>query len=140
MTSETPETFRREVAVTFAENGDGRTLQARLIPYGEVGEVSDDGMRSYRERFVAGSFNAQLRAPHRIKAFLNFRHRQGLEDQIGHATKIEDRADGLHGELRILDTPAGDAALKFVEAGMLNRISIEFASVKHRIVDRKSVV
>lgn len=127
------EIHRREVSVHVGE-GDGRTLIARLVPYNEVADV-DDGQGPYREMFVPGAFNAQTRAANRIKAFLNFRHRQGLSDQIGHATSIDDRADGLHGELRVLNTPDGDKALEFVREGMLDRLSIEFVSMRDRIVD-----
>ncbi len=125
----------REVDVNVAE-GDGRTLIARLVPYNEVATVDDfDGRGPYLERFAAGAFNAQLRAASRIKAFLNFRHGQGLSDQCGHATQIDDRADGLHGELRVLDTPNGETALQLYHAGILDRLSIEFVSRKDRIVD-----
>lgn len=126
------ETFRREVSVTLDE-GDGRTLVARLVPYNEVATVSD-GMGPYKERFIPGAFNAQLRAPSRIKAFLNFRHRQGIADQIGHATEIDDQPDGLHGKLRVLNTPGGDTALELYRAGELTKLSIEFENRKSRKV------
>ena len=127
------ETFRREVSVSLDE-GDGRTLISRLVPYNEVATV-DDGMGPYKERFVPGAFNAQLRAPSRIKAFLNFRHRQGIADQIGHATEIDDQLDGLHGKLRVLNTAGGDTALELYRAGELTKLSIEFENRKSRIVD-----
>lgn len=130
---EVSEPLHRQVTVSVAE-GDGRTLISRLVPYGEVAVV-DDGAGPYKERFAPGAFNAQIRAASRIKAFLNFRHGQGLSDQCGHATKIEDRTDGLHGELRVLETPNGDTALQLFKAGILDRLSIEFQSRKHRVVD-----
>jgi HK97 family phage prohead protease len=134
MSEEDRETFRREVSVRIAEGGDGRTLIARLVPYNTVATVND-GAGAYKERFAPGAFNAQINAAHRIKAFLNFRHRQGISDQIGHATKIEDRNDGLHGELRVLENSDGDKALQLVDAGVLDKLSIEFESLKHRMVD-----
>lgn len=127
------ETFRREVSVSMAETGDGRTLEARLVPYNEVATV-DDGAGAYQEMFLPGAFNAQMRAAHRIKAFLNFRHGQTLQDQIGHATRIEDRDDGLHGELRVLENADGDKALQLLAAGMLDRLSIEFQPVRQKVV------
>jgi len=128
------ETFRREVSVRIAEDGDGRTLVSRLVPYNVVAQVND-GAGPYKERFLPGAFNAQTRAAHRIKAFLNFRHRQGLGDQIGHATRIEDRQDGLHGELRVLENPDGDKALQLVRAGVLDKLSIEFEAMKSKVND-----
>lgn len=125
-------TYTREVQVDVAE-GDGRTLVARLVPYNEVATVND-GQGPYQETILPGAFDAQERAASRIKAFLvNFRHQRGLQDQVGHAAKIEDRDDGLYGELRIFDGPIGDHALNLVNAGVLNRLSIEFASVKDRV-------
>lgn len=126
------EIHRREVSVAVGE-GDGRTLVARLVPYGEIANV-DDGRGPYREMFVRGAFKAQMRAADKIKAFLNYRHSQAFGDQIGHAAKIEDREDGLYGEMRVKPGQAGDDALHFVREGLLDRLSIEFYSLKDDLV------
>ncbi len=133
MSEEERPTLRREVSVEVAE-GDGRTLVARLVPYNEVANVNDGG-GPYQEMFLPGAFNAQTRAANRIKAFLNFRHSQAFGDQIGHATKIDDLADGLHGEMYVKPGPHGDDALHFVREGVLNKLSIEFQPLKDKIVD-----
>lgn len=122
--SEETLTLHREVSVEIAE-GDGRTLVSRLVPYNEVATVSDGGP-PYQEMFVPGAFARQKGAAHRIKAFLNYRHGQGLSDQIGFAKSVEERDDGLHGELRVLEGPDGDKALQLVREGQLDRLSIEF--------------
>lgn len=134
MSEHEPEALHREVSVRIAEGGDGRTLEARLVPYNEAATVSDGG-EPYQEMFVPGAFNAQMGAAHRIKAFLNFRHRQSLADIIGHAQKIEDGDDGLYGELRVLEVPDGDKALALVRAGVLDRLSIEFIPKKSKVED-----
>lgn len=126
-------TFTREAIVSLAEEGDGRTLIARMVPYNETARVND-GAGYYRERFAPGAFRKQLRAVHRIKAWVNYRHRQGIGDQVGSVVSVDDRADGLYGELRIFKTPAGDTALEMFRSG-LDRVSIEFESLRHRIVD-----
>ena len=126
-------TFTREAIVSIAEEGDGRTLIARMVPYNETARVND-GAGYYRERFAPGAFRKQLRAVHRIKAWVNYRHRQGIGDQVGSVVSVDDRADGLYGELRIFKTPAGDTALEMFRSG-LDRVSIEFESLRHRIVD-----
>lgn len=133
--AEGPEVLRREVSVEIEEGSDGRTLISRLVPYNEVATVSDDGVTTYQEMFLPGAFAKQMRAASRIKAFLNFRHRQSLADVIGHATKIADAEDGLHGELRVLNVPDGDKALELVRAGELDKLSIEFQPVKDRVVN-----
>jgi HK97 family phage prohead protease len=76
--------------------------------------------------FVRGAFSRQKSAAHRIKAFLNFRHGQSMSDQIGFAKSVEEREDGLHGELRVLEGSDGDKALQLVREGMLDGLSIEF--------------
>lgn len=134
MSEQEREIHRREVSVTLGQ-GDGRTLVARLAPYNEIATVSDDGVTTYQEMFVPGAFNAQMRAASRIKAFLNFRHSQSFGDQIGHAETIEDREDGLYGEMRVKPGQAGDDALHFVREGLLDRLSIEFYSLRDKIVD-----
>lgn len=130
MIEQETETFRREATVELQTDGDGRTLISRLVPYNQPATVTDDGVRAYKEMFVPGAFKAQTRAAHRIKAFLNFRHGQGLQDQIGHVQTLEERDDGLYGELRVLDHPDGDKALAMIRAGTLDKLSIEFAAVK----------
>src|ERR1041385_6816726 len=132
--TETTETFRREVTVHLREDGDGRTLVSKLVPYNEVATVSDDGITTYQEKFLPGAFTAQTRAAHRIKVFLNYRHGQSLQDQIGHATKLEEREDGLYGALRVIDHPDGDKALALIREGVLDKLSIEFASPRSRKV------
>jgi HK97 family phage prohead protease len=127
-------TLIREVSVDLEAEGDGRTLISRLVPYNEIATVSDGGA-PYQEMFLPGAFKSQMRAAHRIKAFLNFRHRQGFEDQIGYAKSVEDREDGLHGHLRVLDGPQGDKALALLEAGVLDKLSVEFQPLKDRIVN-----
>lgn len=126
------ETLTREVAVRIAD-GDGRTLVSRLVPYGEVATVND-GMGAYKEMFSPGAFRAQMRAVSRIKGFLNYRHRRGFGDQIGHIANAEDRPDGLYGELRVKPGAAGDDALYFVREGILDKLSVEFEPVKHDLV------
>jgi HK97 family phage prohead protease len=128
-----PEVLRREVSLRVAEEGDGRTLEALLVPYNQTATVSDGG-DPYEERFIPGAFKAQMGAAHRIKAFLNFRHRQSMADVIGHATSIEDHDDGLHGTLRVLEVSDGDKALALIRAGVLDRLSIEFVPKKSRVV------
>lgn len=124
------EIHRREVAVELG--GDGRTLVSRLVPYNEVATVTDDGLTTYREMFLPGAFDAQTRAAHRIKVFLNYRHGRALQDQIGHAAKIYDGDDGLHGELRVVEHPDGDKALALHQAGVLDKLSIEFIAERSK--------
>lgn len=128
------ESFFREVDLEVAE-GDGRTLVARFVPWGEEATVND-GAGPYREMFVRECFDKQTRAANRIRTmFANFRHQQGFTDQLGHISKIEDREDGLYGEIRVKLGSAGDDALNWVQEGVLDRLSIEFKPIKDKVVN-----
>lgn len=129
----TDEPLWREVPVSLKQGGNGRTLIARLVPYNEIAVVND-GRGPYKERFLSGAFRAQLRAVHRVKAFVNYRHGQSIGDQIGSLTGVTDTPTGLDGELQIFNTPNGETALEMFRNG-LDRISIEFQSRRHRIVE-----
>jgi HK97 family phage prohead protease len=110
------------------EAGDGRTVDMRIVPYGERVE-SDDGLGGvprgvrYTEEFVAGVFDHVLNAPNRV--LLDFEHGDRIDDVVGRGVSIEDRADGLHGAFRMLETPGGETALALVREGVLGGASVE---------------
>lgn len=127
----------RSVAVEYTGGGDGRTLLATFVPYGQTARVVErrgDRVERYQERFLPGAFRKQLRAAHRVKAFVNYRHGQGIGDQIGAVRSVEETATELRGEIGIFKTPNGDTALEMFREG-LDRVSVEFLSLSHRIVD-----
>jgi HK97 family phage prohead protease len=134
-----PQMLTRTFDASVAEVGDGRTIDACIVPYNAVALVADmppmgDG-RPYQELFLPGSFERQLRAPDRVKVWLNFEHEPGLRGIVGHGTALHDRDDGLHGTFRVHANADGDKALEMVNEGMLTRISIEFAALRTRTVE-----
>jgi HK97 family phage prohead protease len=114
----------REFSVEL-EPGEGRTLDARIVPYGVPAEVSDFGRRPYREEWLPGCFDDQLVAGHRLKVLLNFEHHEGITNVIGKGVELRSEPDGLHGSFEVLDTPAGDTALALVTSGILDGVSLE---------------
>ncbi len=107
--------------------GAGRTIDARIVPYGVTAEVSDGGPR-YREEWVAGCFDDQVTHAgrgDRLKVLLNFEHRAGIGDVVGQAVEIRSEPDGLHGSFDVLETQDGDKALALVRAGILDGVSLE---------------
>src|SRR4029077_5606748 len=120
--------LHRTFAAEFTE-GDGRTLDVRVIPYGVTADVSDGGP-VYREEWLPGCFDEQLVAGHRLKVLLNFEHRQGIGDVVGKGVALRSADDGLHGSFRILDTPDGDKALSLVRDGILDGVSLEAQAKK----------
>lgn len=107
--------------------GDGRTIDLRMVPYGEPAWV-DDGDGPYQEEFVRGAFDGQLEFAHRV--YLNFDHAKGIGNIVGKGIKLEEREDALYGEFRALEHSDGDKALALVREGVLTGASIEFKPKK----------
>lgn len=119
------ETVVREFAVDLAENGDGRTVDARIVPYNTPTEVADAGGPVYTEEWMPGCFEKQTRAADRVKVWLNFEHENGLRGIVGHGAVLEDRDDALYGSFRVHENSDGDKALQLVRDGLLTGISLE---------------
>ncbi len=108
--------------------GDGRTVDCRIVPYGER-ITHNDGLggvpvgQPYTEEWVAGAFTHQMKAANRVLA--NFEHQPGLAGVVGHGLELRDTPDGLHGSFRIHETPDGDKALMLIREGVLDGISLE---------------
>lgn len=127
-------TFTRQTPLELAGDGDGRTLMGRIVPYNVEAIVADPPhFRPYRELFQPGAFKAQTSAANRV--LLNFNHRQGISDVIGHGVSLEEQPDGLYGAFRVLTHGDGDKALELVHSGVLTGMSTEFAVRKSRTVD-----
>lgn len=134
--SDEHEILRRDFPVEFAEGGDGRTIDARIVPYDVKAKVADPpDFRPYEESFVRGAFERQTGAPDRVKIWLNFEHEQGLRGIVGHGVELHDRDDGLYGSFRVHENADGDKALSLVRQGLLTGLSLEFASLRSRVVD-----
>jgi HK97 family phage prohead protease len=133
--TETPERaflfreFRADLEV-----GDGRTVDVRIVPYGEVIEHNDGhgpGPRGaiYREEFLPGVFDHQVNAAHRVHA--NVEHEEGINATVGHGVMLRSGSDGFYGTFRLLETPAGETARQLIAAGALDGISLEAKAVKN---------
>jgi HK97 family phage prohead protease len=121
---------------TFAAQvtpGDGRTVDVRLVPFGERIQ-HNDGLggvprgQMYEEEWMPGVFDHQLNAAHRVLA--NVEHEPGFGGVVGKGVAL--RAvpnDGYHLELRILDGPDGDKLLQLVPEP-LDMVSLEAKPVK----------
>jgi HK97 family phage prohead protease len=126
-----PQTDDRLIHRAFAaevKSGDGRTVDVRVVPYGEQIEHNDGhgglprGM-VYREEFVEGAFSHQLNAANRVLA--NVEHEEGIRGVVGHGLTLREDKDGLYGSFTIHDTPAGETALILIREGVLDTVSLE---------------
>ena len=113
------------------DEGEGRTLYGRIIPYDQLQRVADlrpDGVWGdpYQERIARGAFerDARLwRAPNRVE--LRYEHGAGLMDTVGHGVGFEDKADGLYGTFRAFDSAAGEQAIRCTGRASSDIFSIE---------------
>lgn len=124
--------LHREFAAEISAS-DGRTVDVRIVPYGETAIAADGGAGQargipYEEEFVAGVFNHQLRAANRVLA--NFEHQPGIGGVVGHGIALREESDGFYGSFRLHETNDGDKALTLVREGVLDGVSLEFAPVK----------
>jgi HK97 family phage prohead protease len=108
--------------------GDGRTVDVRIVPYGEQIEHNDGhgGVPKgvvYREEFVKGAFSHQLNAAHRVIA--NAEHEEGIRGVVGHGLVLREENDGLYGSFAIHPTAAGETALILIREGVYDSVSLE---------------
>jgi HK97 family phage prohead protease len=121
----------REVPLEIPEDGDGRTLEARIIPYGESATICDPpDFVVQQERFAPGAFDKQVNAAHRVKVWLTTLHEQGLRGIVGHGETLEDREDGVYAKFRLHDNADGEKAQMMVREGLLPSLSVEFIALQ----------
>jgi HK97 family phage prohead protease len=108
--------------------GDGRTVDVRIVPYGER-ITHNDGLGGlpvgvpYEEECLPGLFDHQLEAAHRV--LVNVDHEEGIAGVVGRGVALRSSMDGCHGSFRMLKTPGGDTALELVREGALTGVSFE---------------
>jgi HK97 family phage prohead protease len=137
MSDDARELLVREFPVEVAEVGDGRTLEARIVPYNTPAKVVDLPQNGgtgipYMESWAPGAFDRQSGALNRVKVWLNFEHQPGLQGVVGHGEELDSRPDGLYGTFRMHDDADGNKALGMVREGLLTGISLEAFSIRHR--------
>lgn len=118
----------REFPVEYAQVGDGRTVDLRIVPFNTPTEVSDFGGPPYTETWLPGVFERQMRAANRV--WLNFEHEPGLRGVVGHGVELVERDDALYGSFRVLAGEDGDKALEMVNEGLLPGVSLEAIPIR----------
>ncbi len=129
---QTDELIRRTFAAELTP-GEGRTVDVRIVPYGERIQHNDGlgGLPkgvSYREEFAPGAFSHQVNAANRV--LVNVEHEEGFNGVVGHGSALSEKPDGLYGSLKMHDTPVGEKALMLVREGVLNTVSLEARMTK----------
>jgi len=112
------------------DDGDGRTLHGRAVPYGVTAEIP-----AGTERFLPGAFARQIAtdgAMGRIKLFGSHNQRLSGEFGVGKTVSLSERSDGLHGAWQMYDTPRGNEALHLVKTGEVSGLSVGFKPLSSR--------
>jgi HK97 family phage prohead protease len=136
------QTLIRTFDAELEETGDGRTLEGICVPY-NIATTVDDGMGPYQEMFVKGAFGRAVKAPNRV--YLNFEHKPGISNVLGHGVEFDERDDGLYGKLQIEEGPDGAKAMRLWRQQVLTSLSVEFKPMGKQtrneagIVERRSV-
>jgi HK97 family phage prohead protease len=102
----------------------GRTVDVRVVPFEEVATVSDPPYdRTYREQWMPGVFDHQLKAANHIQA--RYGHSPHIIDVVGRGISLRHESDGYHISTKIFETPGGDTALELLRDGSLPSVSLE---------------
>jgi HK97 family phage prohead protease len=125
----------REFPAEITADGDGRTIDLRIVPYNTPAQVADPPhFRPYQESWLPGVFERQMNAVNRVKVLLNFEHEAGLRGVVGHGVSLQDHQDGPQGTFRVHANSDGDKALELVREGLLTGISMEAIPLSSRRV------
>ena len=100
--------FICESQMELFERDDGRTLEGRIVPYGEVAEIAEmqDGqIVRYREQFLPGSLARQAQGISRrgngAFVWLNLDHAMDFDSKIGHCISMRSENDGAYAAFRL---------------------------------------
>lgn len=132
ITEQVSEVIHREFAAEVAV--DGRTVDVRIVPYGET-ITHNDGLGGerrgvdYREEWLPGVFSHQVTAAHRVHA--NFEHQTGAINVVGHGLTLREGQDGFYGSFEIHETPQGETTLALLRAKSLDGVSLEAKPVRN---------
>jgi HK97 family phage prohead protease len=132
--------IHRQFHADLTPSGDGRTLDVRVIPYGEVARVADSPyQKPYDEVWEKGAFDDQLSAANRVDVLVNYEHEQGIGGVLGRGVALRSTDTGLEGTFRMLSGGDADKALELVNEGILTGISAE-AKTKKSIIEPSGLV
>ena len=124
----------RRTFATEISAGDGRTVDVRIVPYGER-ITHNDGLGGkprgvdYQEEYLPGVFAHQVNAAHRVIA--NYEHGEGIGDIVARGVSLRESADGFHGTFRLLDNEAGNTMLELISQGAVDGVSVEARAVRN---------
>ena len=103
--------FVRAAEFQLRSDGDGRTLEGRIVPYGEVADIveldeSTSELVRYREQFLPHSLAAvaqgfQARGGRFIPLLID--HTDNFDNMVGHCIDLRSEDDGAYGSFRLYE-------------------------------------
>jgi HK97 family phage prohead protease len=119
-------------------DGDGRTIQGIVVPYGQTARVSDGGP-AYEERFQRGAFAQYLHRNPIDKKAVRLLSQHDSNKPLGRAIEMAETEDGLYGAFRVSDTAYGRDQLELVRDGVLGAFSVGFVPMQAKRVGKTTV-
>lgn len=124
-------------SLSIRDDGKGRTVHGRIVPYGVTARVSDGGP-AYDEQFARGAFTRSF-AQRSNKVRLYVMHQTRGRLPIGKAVELTERDDGAYGAFYIPNTAEGNDALTLVRAGVVDSFSVGFRGIQEKRVNNVRV-
>lgn len=109
---------------------DERTVSGLVVPYDQIAnitELREDGVVSFRERFVRGAFERATRPGQAGRIPLVYTHSDTLPNRLGYGIAFREEDDGLYGEFRLDESTAAKA--RDVLTTSHNGLSVSFISL-----------
>ncbi|MBB3041150.1 hypothetical protein [Nocardioides soli] len=111
---------------TFAVDQESRTLSGVLLPFGVTSGPARDRVSGKVSRYQFAAGTVTVPDVDEIAVVLNYGHdNETLAAQVGIATHLEAKPDGVHAKFRIARTPEGDRVLALAEDRILRFFSAE---------------
>lgn len=109
--------------LSVRSDGDGRTIEGIVVPFGQVATVSDGGP-AYREAFQKGAFARTINGRQdKVKLLA---HHNARVNPLGRSVALREDAAGLFGSFKVSKTAAGDEALELARDGAMDSFSVGF--------------
>jgi HK97 family phage prohead protease len=115
-----------DLVLEVRDEGDGRTLLGRAVPYGQTADIG-----GATERFVMGAFARQIAGNQvgAVKLYESHSSRLSGAQPIGKTLALREMTDGLHGEWPLYNTSKANDALELVRSGEVTGLSVGFKAL-----------
>jgi phage head maturation protease len=125
----------RSLATDWNVSEDGRFVEGRIFPFGEVAHITEliDGeVDEYDEEFLPGCTTRMRQAAAGSRggapAWVRFTidHERSFDARLGYCTELSEADDGAHGSFRLYDGPQLAKARDMLNSSH-NGLSVEFS-------------